>query len=133
MTRICLGSKHSECFNDYIQSAKSIYIDFFFLYFGSFNITRTANFMWILLFLSQINNHNIFNNKYVLISLVYEAKVNWFLEGWCVFLAVPRQLNRWPHSVTDWLQVIVEKHYQRALWETCDPWDMWSEWWEDMT
>ena len=32
------------------------------------------------------------------------------------------------HSVTHWLQIIVEKHYQRALWETCDPWDMLSEW-----
>ena len=35
--------------------------------------------------------------------------------------------------VTHWLQIIVEKHYQRALWETCDPWDMLSEWWGDMT
>ena len=47
------------------------------------------------------------------------------------FLAIPRQLNRRP---CHWLPpAIVEKHYHRALWETCDPWDMSSERWGDMT
>ena len=47
-----------------------------------------------------------------------------------LFLAVPRQLYRWPClSLLD----IVEKHYHTALWETCDPWDMWWEWWGEMT
>ena len=45
------------------------------------------------------------------------------------FLAVTWQLYRFPcHSLTESLTAIVEKHYQRALWETCDPWDMWPEW-----
>ena len=45
------------------------------------------------------------------------------------FLAVTWQLYRFPcHSLTDWVTVTFEKHYQRALWETCDPWDMWPEW-----
>ena len=45
----------------------------------------------------------------------------------------PRQLNR---SLTDWLlvlHIVGKKHYHRALWETCDPWDMLSEWLGDMT
>ena len=51
------------------------------------------------------------------------------LENFCSkkrFLAVPRQLYRFPcHSLTHWLMTaIVEEHYHRALWETCDPWDM---------
>ena len=63
--------------------------------------------------------------------------------GWCgeimniisiFFLAVTWQLYRFPcHSLTDSLIDTFEKHYQRALWETCDPWDMLSEWWGDMT
>ena len=41
------------------------------------------------------------------------------------FLVVPWQLYRFPcHSLLH----IVKKHYHRALWETCDPWDMLSEW-----
>ena len=28
---------------------------------------------------------------------------------------------------------IFEKHYQRAIQETYDPWDIWSEWWHDLT
>ena len=39
-------------------------------------------------------------------------------------------LTNW---LTNWLLHIVEKHYHTALWETCDPWDMWWEWWGDMT
>ena len=63
--------------------------------------------------------------------------------GTCLFLAVPRQLYRFPchwltdslthwltdsltHWLTDWLTACFEKHYQRALWETCDLWDMLS-------
>ena len=54
------------------------------------------------------------------------------------FLAVTWQLYRFPcHSLTDSLThsltATFEKHYQRALWETCDPWDILSEWWGDMT
>ena len=53
-----------------------------------------------------------------------------------VFLAVTWQLYRFPchwltdsltDSLTHWLPVL-KKHYQRALWEACDPWDMWPEW-----
>ena len=36
--------------------------------------------------------------------------------------------------LTHWLTVIVGKHYQRALGETCEPWDMWQcdeETWSD--
>ena len=51
-----------------------------------------------------------------------------------VFLAVTWQLYRFPcHSLTDSLIDTFEKHYQRELWETCDPWDMLSERWGDMT
>ena len=50
-----------------------------------------------------------------------------------IFLAVTWQLYRFPcHWLTHWLThsltATFEKHYQRALWETCDPWDMWPEW-----
>ena len=49
------------------------------------------------------------------------------------FLAVTWQLYRFPcHWLTHWLThsltATFEKHYQRSLWETCDPWDMWPEW-----
>ena len=45
------------------------------------------------------------------------------------------QLNRWHcHSLTHSLS---ESHFwfdtQRATLETCDLWDIWSEWWGDMT
>ena len=57
-----------------------------------------------------------------------------FFDNFYFFLAVTWQLYRFP---CDWLPpsllVIVEKHYHRALWETCDPWDMLSERWGDMT
>ena len=48
----------------------------------------------------------------------------------------PQQLNRWPcHSVTqsltDW-QYFYFWHYRVTL-ETCDLWDIWSEWWGNMT
>ena len=33
----------------------------------------------------------------------------------------------------DSLQDLVEKHYHRTLWETCDLWDIRSEWWGDIT
>ena len=54
------------------------------------------------------------------------------------FLAVPRQLYRWPcHWLTDWLQDIVEKHYHTYIQhserlvtlETCDESD--EETWPD--
>ena len=58
--------------------------------------------------------------------------IDWFKFN-VIFLAVTWQLYRFPcHSLTHWvtesLTAIVEKHCQRALWETCDPWDMWPEW-----
>ena len=49
---------------------------------------------------------------------------------WAVVTPVPDSLSH-PipigDLVTPSLQPIVEKHYHRALWETCDPWDMLSE------
>ena len=44
----------------------------------------------------------------------------------------PGQLNRWPcHSLSHWLTFTFD--IQRAILETCDHWDIWSEWWGDMT
>ena len=53
-----------------------------------------------------------------------------------LFFSCPEQLNRWPchsltNSVTDWLTFTFD--IQRAILETCDHWDIWSEWWGDMT
>ena len=42
----------------------------------------------------------------------------------CVFKKVPHSLTEWE---TFW------KHNHRVTLETCDLWDIWSEWWEDMT
>ena len=45
----------------------------------------------------------------------------------------PEQLNRWPcHWLTHWLSDFLFWHYRVSL-ETCDLWDIWSEWWGDMT
>ena len=44
----------------------------------------------------------------------------------------PEQLNRWPQSVSQSLKTLL-LDIQRATLETCDLWDIWSEWWEDMT
>ena len=42
-----------------------------------------------------------------------------------ILFSCPEQLNRWPcHWLTDWL---------KAIPETCDLWNIWSEWWGDMT
>ena len=30
-------------------------------------------------------------------------------------------------------QIYLQEHLQRAIPETCDPWNIWSEWWGDMT
>ena len=46
------------------------------------------------------------------------------------FLAVTWQLNRWPcHSLTHWLSHSVTFTFaiQRAILETCDHWDIWSD------
>ena len=68
------------------------------------------------------------------IFFVLKVSLNITLKQLIVFLAVPRQLNRWPcHWLPTYLLTIVEKHYHRALCETCDPWDMLSEWRGDMT
>ena len=76
-------------------------------------------------FLSQKNNLRWIFSTF----LSQKNNLRWIYH---LFLAVPRQLFRFPcHWLTD--SLTFEKHYQRALWETCDPWDMWSEWWGDMT
>ena len=36
------------------------------------------------------------------------------------------------HSLTHWLRTLLIV-IQRATLETCELWDIWSEWWEDMT
>ena len=53
------------------------------------------------------------------------------------FFSCPEQLNRWPchsltQSVTDSLRTLLLDR-KRATLETCDLWDIWSEWWGDMT
>ena len=47
----------------------------------------------------------------------------------CVTMSLTDSLT---HSLTHSLTVIVEKHYNRALWDTCEPCDMLSEWWGDI-
>ena len=53
-----------------------------------------------------------------------------------ILFSCPEQLNRWPcHSLT---QSITDSGYfyfwhYRVTLETCDLWDICSEWWEDMT
>ena len=58
------------------------------------------------------------------------------VKAWkCHFLAVqcPEQLNRWPcHWLTQSVSHFYFWHYRVTL-ETCDLWDICSEWWEDMT
>ena len=51
------------------------------------------------------------------------------------FFSCPEQLNRWPcHWLTHWLtQGTLPIDIQRATHETCDLWDLWSEWWGYMT
>ena len=52
-----------------------------------------------------------------------------------VVFSCPQQLNRWPcHWLTNWLgEWPFDFDIQRATLETCDLWDIWSEWWGDMT
>ena len=41
-----------------------------------------------------------------------------------------------PHvtdSLTDWLPILKIATKDHSLWETCDLWDIWSEWWGNMT
>ena len=56
-----------------------------------------------------------------------------------IIFSCPQQLNRWPchslshsltHSVTHSLTFTFA--IQRATLDTCDLWDIWSEWWGDM-
>ena len=47
---------------------------------------------------------------------------------WLFIFSCPQQLNRWPcHSLTNW-GYFYFWHYRVTL-ETCDLWDIWSEWW----
>ena len=49
-----------------------------------------------------------------------------------IIISCPEHLNRWPcHWLTDSLTFTFD--IQRAILETCDLWDICSEWWEDMT
>ena len=53
-----------------------------------------------------------------------------------LLFSCPEQLNRWPcHWLTNWLTHSVTFTFaiQRAILETCYHWDIWSEWWGDMT
>ena len=70
---------------------------------------------------------------------VWPGASNWILNlmkmrNFFLF-SCPEQLNRWPcHSLTDWVSEWVTFrfwHYSVAL-ETCDLWDIWSEWWGDL-
>ena len=52
---------------------------------------------------------------------------------WTCLFSCPEYLNRWPcHWLSHWLSDFWFWHYRVTL-ETCDIWDIWSEWWEDMT
>ena len=47
------------------------------------------------------------------------------------FFSCPEQLNRWPcHWLTHSLTVLL---LLTLTLETCDLWDIWSEWWGNMT
>ena len=49
------------------------------------------------------------------------------------FFSCPQQLNRWPcYWLSHWVTDFYFWHYRMAL-ETCDLWDIWSEWWRNMT
>ena len=57
-------------------------------------------------------------------------QINWDLSFFCIF-SCPEQLNRWQcHWLT---QGTFTFDIYRVTLETCDLWDIWSEWWGDMT
>ena len=60
-------------------------------------------------------------------------KPHWSREPflWSCYKSCPEQLNRWPCcSLSHWP---FDFDMQRATQETCDLWDIWSEWWGKMT
>ena len=63
--------------------------------------------------------------------------VAYFVNSACMYTTMNKLDSSLGSLVTSYpltyLLHIVEKHNNRALWETCDPWDMLSERWRDMT
>ena len=56
------------------------------------------------------------------------------LQFQCIFFSCPQQLNRWPcHSLSHSLTKDFTNWHYRVTLETCDLWDIWSEWWGNMT
>ena len=86
---------------------------------------------------SRVKHEHLAAEDILLCAVSAYTKITSYLGA---FLVVHRQLYRWPcYSLTSSLQDIFEipknlkKHYHRALWETCDPWVILSEWWGDKT
>ena len=87
---------------------------------------------------AEIWNHIVSNNyKVEIYSLSKNQKSIWhFGGGWfrqkiqMYIFSCPKQLNRWPcHSLTHSLtHSTFTFDIQRANPETCDLWDIWSEW-----
>ena len=50
---------------------------------------------------------------------------------WCYALSATSLLQWRIYFITNSLIQSFEKHHYIALQETCDPWNMWSEWWGD--
>ena len=79
-------------------------------------------------------HHRCFVKSIVVVKITVAVKIIVFVQ---IIFSCPEQFNRWPcHSVTDWLTHSLRTLLiviQRATLETCDLWDICSEWWEDMT
>ena len=72
--------------------------------------------------------------KYIWTNIFGQIHLDKFISP-NTFLAVHRQLNRWPcHWLSDWVTdwATFDFWHQRAILETCDLWNICSEWWEDM-
>ena len=78
--------------------------------------------------------------KYHLIGVAWDGdgsiKLNRYAHisaHWWYVFSCPEQLNRWPcHSLSQSVTEFYFWHYRVTL-ETCDLWDICSEWLEDMT
>ena len=76
--------------------------------------------------------------KGYIISYTIYQQLPFYGKTLCAFCAIffscPEQLNRWPcHSLTHWLTDWLTEgtftfEIQRATRETCNLWDIWSEW-----
>ena len=80
------------------------------------------------IYASHVHDYNLYDAT---IKYWSKPSYKWYCHS--VFFSCPQQLNRWPcHSLTDSLSHFYFWHYRVTL-ETCDLWDIWSEWWGNMT